>query len=92
MVVDVRHWRVFLLMSAGEIHLAVKLQIHLHFLQQVFVSCFELFQPLYHMLIDHKETVEHLHRRGEVVLCPFVHVGYVYDEPVVLEGVHGCVG
>lgn len=92
MVVNVRHWRVFLLMSASEIHLAVKRQIHLHLLQQMLVSGFELVEPLYHMFIDYEEAVEHLHRRGEMVLGPFVHVGHVDDDPVVLEGIHCCVG
>lgn len=56
------------------------------------IGSLELIQPLHHMLINHKQPVEHLHRCGEMILCPFVHVGHVYDDPVVFEGVHGCVG
>lgn len=92
MVVNVGHRRVLVLMSASQIHFAIKRQIDLHILQKVLIGGLELIKPLQNMLFDDEEAVEHLDWCGEVILRPFVYVGHVNDDPVVFEGVHGCVG
>ena len=55
------------------------------------VSIFELLKPLYDMLLDHKQSVEHLDRGHRQILSPFHYVGRVDDDPIVFMRQHSRV-
>jgi len=91
-IVDVGHRLILLHIGACEVSLAVEGHVDLHLLEDVAVHCFELIQPLQHVLLNYKEAVEHLLGADCEVLGPLHYVRRCYDDPVAFVPVHGHVG
>lgn len=84
----IRNRLVFFLMSSCDVKLTIKFRLDLNFWKKVFVTSFELIEPLYCMFMDNIKTIVSSLIFGFSIIGPFVCTGDIDHNPVVFESPH----